>query len=398
MKKLLIMPYLFLAFFYVTYASSDEFETLSRAVKQNDISTIQSALNNGINLSQVRGLNQEGLLHISANENNIHMMKLLLDRGFRVDDTDRAGLTPLYFAAKSGHISAMSYLLQSGAGIDGEIQGPEAIELHKKKLELELHIEELEFKLAQNFSNLEELPYEAYLLNLKTEEDLVKWKKDLSDVEYYLNKPCPLYGAVFGVSIESVEFLLKSGANVDYQDIWHERKTALHLASQIGNLDIVKLLTDYGANENVLDANELTPLQTAEKFGSNEVANYLKLSAKERARLNTCHCQNCTIMTVSLEYDNQMLNHKIMKLAPRDKINTLISIGMNPERYEEFLKTIELFGEEAALQTIENSSLTMHPFRQTLSPRIIISPKVISQARYAQKTGRIYPSLMGFLK
>jgi len=52
-------------------------------------------------------------------------------------------------------------------------------------------------------------------------------------------------------------------------------QNALHLAASCGNVDIVKYLIEKGAR-NTMDNNRFSPLESAEKLGHRDAAEYLR--------------------------------------------------------------------------------------------------------------------------
>lgn len=79
----------------------------------------------------------------------------------------------------------------------------------------------------------------------------------------------PLMWAVQGRRAQSVQFLLDRGADVTVAD--HLGRTALHLAAEAGDADIVRRLVDAGANINQLSAAQASPLVIAVKGKHDEV-------------------------------------------------------------------------------------------------------------------------------
>lgn len=73
-----------------------------------------------------------------------------------------------------------------------------------------------------------------------------------------------------GVKIDLVEEALKNGADVDAKDEYTSR-TALHYASRIGNLEIVKTLLEHGADATIKDKYGRTSLYYALDNGYLEI-------------------------------------------------------------------------------------------------------------------------------
>ncbi|KAI9324327.1 ankyrin repeat-containing domain protein [Zopfochytrium polystomum] len=74
--------------------------------------------------------------------------------------------------------------------------------------------------------------------------------------------------------IELMHVLLDYGASVDSKD--HAGKTALHYACEWGLIDIVRLLLEAGANRDARCANELTPMDYAKRGEEDDIVQLLK--------------------------------------------------------------------------------------------------------------------------
>ena len=54
-----------------------------------------------------------------------------------------------------------------------------------------------------------------------------------------------------------IEFLIKKGCDIDIQN--HFGNTALHIAFMINNFQVINLLINYNANQNILNNQGLNP-------------------------------------------------------------------------------------------------------------------------------------------
>jgi len=86
----------------------------------------------------------------------------------------------------------------------------------------------------------------------------------------------PLIVACMHGNIYATKKLLKNEQchlNIDHCDIY--KRTALFYAAIFGEFEIVKLLTEYGANISKIDNNNQTILYYAIRFGHNRIAKFL---------------------------------------------------------------------------------------------------------------------------
>jgi len=75
-------------------------------------------------------------------------------------------------------------------------------------------------------------------------------------------------------STEIVRYLLSQG--FDIKDYYKGDPTAIHIACMQGELEIVKLLVEYGCDLSLKNDDRLTPLEVAKKYQREEVVNYLE--------------------------------------------------------------------------------------------------------------------------
>jgi len=103
------------------------------------------------------------------------------------------------------------------------------------------------------------------------------------EIESSINKRLMLASVVGDA--ESVEMLLKNGANPNYRD--KDGWTPLHYAAYRGRVDVAELLIKHGAEINAKDNDGATPLHLAAQKGHVDVAELLiKYSAEVNARSN----------------------------------------------------------------------------------------------------------------
>ena len=181
-------------------------------------------------------------LLIAAKNNDVILLKLLLDAGANKDMTDLVGRTPLYLAADNGNSECVKLLLDAGANKDmaaGDGRTPL-------------------FEAAHNGHS------ECVKLLLDAGAN-----KDMADE----NGWTPLSEAAGGGPSECVKLLLDAGADKDKADVFG--CTPLTYAADNGNSECVKLLLDAGANKDMADKDGWTPLSCAAAKGHSECVKLL---------------------------------------------------------------------------------------------------------------------------
>jgi len=165
-----------------------------------------SVINNQVNLVKL-------LLDNGAEvDNQVNLVKLLLDNGAEVDTQDKDHWTPLIYASAYGYNDIVKILIENGADIDS------------KKV------------------------YDAYIGS-------------------------PLITAATNGNEETIKILLKAGANINIKNKFGW--TALMRASEKGFIIIVKILIENGAKLNEKNKQGFTALDLAHFYNRTKVVELL---------------------------------------------------------------------------------------------------------------------------
>ena len=156
-------------------------------------------------------------LHFAAHNNNVDLVKFLLEHEANTDVSDNDGHTPLHMAVKNHRYDNIELLLKHGANINssGKPGGMKWTPLHSA---ITCDAEMMKFLLRKGAN---------------------------SNAKDWVSRT-PLHWAVDSGYSEKVEILLKSGANIKVKD--KDGATALSLVKN-GNMNIKMLLKRYGAIE-----------------------------------------------------------------------------------------------------------------------------------------------------
>lgn len=222
--------------------------------------------------------NKEGdtPLHWALKNSNPEMAMELLLAG--VDPTPRngEGFTPMHQAAAKGYFNVIAVLIQRGVAVDVPDSEGSNTALH----------------LAAGDSDLDSVIFlvssgaAVNARNAKGETPLLLAMKNSH------SRP------------ELVEFLAKHGAEIDYIDNGGE--TALHEAARVGNAAAVEALIRHGATIDVVDGNHQTPLYEAARYNHLDV---VKVLLEHHAYINT----SPSALQGAIEGGDQDIIHLIIK-------------------------------------------------------------------------------------
>jgi ankyrin repeat protein len=193
------------------------------------------------------------LLHAASEQGHVKVARLLLAHGADVTSRDSQHRTPLFLASQKGRLKVVQVLLEHGADAacrDSVGWTP----LHTSS--------------AEGHDNVV-----LFLLEHGANRD--SQDNDGST---------PLHQASRHGRLAVVQSLLEWGADVDARD--KKGSTALHFASYQGDLDVVRLLLDYGAKFLARDNNKRTFLEVASTQGRKEIAEVGTLYSEDGTALH----------------------------------------------------------------------------------------------------------------
>ena len=231
-------------------------------------------------------------IHDAARLGNLELVKAELDKGVDINFKDSEyGGTPLHFAAYGGALNVVKFLLANEAEVDvGNNQGWTALFYASD----EGHLHVVEFLIDNNASvkwrdndlrrayNFAEEHKEVQALLLDNIEDSIFKAAELGDINSikgYIEQGVnlnerqgseygftPLHFAVHSNRVETVEFLIGKGANVNIADWWGRTPLFFVIRSREGSHPLLGLLLENGADINSRDATGATVLHYASLY------------------------------------------------------------------------------------------------------------------------------------
>ncbi len=178
-------------------------------------------------------------LHQAVKEINEVRIRSLVQMGADVNATDEKGRIPLHLAAKIGRYSIVKYLVEHGSDVhkkDDSHKTPLVYAIEKNRIKVIIY-------LSKKVNSTEKREEEDELFRAVKEDDL-------SSLSYNLTRR-------------------------DINSVNKDGKTVLHIASEEGNLEIVKFLLDMGADRTILDYDGRNALSYAKLTGNKELIQLL---------------------------------------------------------------------------------------------------------------------------
>uniref|UniRef100_A0A8C9F0Y0 Ankyrin 3 n=1 Tax=Pavo cristatus TaxID=9049 RepID=A0A8C9F0Y0_PAVCR len=254
-------------------------------------------------------------LHVASKRGNANMVKLLLDRGAKIDAKTRDGLTPLHCGARSGHEQVVEMLLDRGAPILSKTKNGLS-PLHMATQGDHLNCVQL---LIQHNVPVDDVTND-YLTALHVAAHCGHYKvakvlldKKANPNAKALNGFTPLHIACKKNRIKVMELLLKHGASI--QAVTESGLTPIHVAAFMGHVNIVSQLMHHGASPNTTNVRGETALHMAARAGQTEVVRYL--------------VQNGAQVEAKAK-DDQTPLHISARLGKADIVQQLLQQGASP--------------------------------------------------------------------
>jgi uncharacterized protein len=241
-------------------------EALSGAAANDQIEMVKFLLDKGARLNPGEGGDGAALLQ-AVEGGYADMVNLLLDKGAQIEVKGQDGVTPLIEAVNKNDIDLVQLLLQRGANLEAR-DNPGGTALVRAAYAGNIAILQLLLDKGANVNaqlNSGETALHAMAMNGRTEVvKLLLAKGANTEIKDKLGET-PLRVAAQWDKPEVAKQLLDHGAKIDTTG--EEGFTVLHVAAQRASTAILKMLLDAGAPIEARDKDGMTPLMCAAQAG-----------------------------------------------------------------------------------------------------------------------------------
>lgn len=285
------------------HAIKSKYTVLQLAVQSGNLAKIKSLLDSGANINYQRPKGYDVLIDamhgrdIVKDANLISILKLLLDRGAKVDGISSYGETALKIASRRGRFDAVQLLLKSGC--------------ERQQLEW------TPLMFAIVFGSLNDV------------KNLLEKQADLNVRDHYHRTPW-LLSIVVG-DIDKAKLILASVAN--YGDRGIIGTTPLMYAITHNHAEILKWLIAEGFDVEATDDYNITPLIVAAETGATDCVGILleaganprktKYDNYGKKAINVANNMSIVRMLVEVGEDLSEINQEMRRLLTRVKATEL---------------------------------------------------------------------------
>jgi ankyrin repeat protein len=194
-----------------------------------------------------------------------------------VDLANPDGRTPLWYAARYGHVAMVKLLLATGeVRVDGDLSHEDSAPLLAAIKVVDTEMLGLLLRAEADINTICGIP--DYLSQLTLENNY----REVVKLLLKAGAKVPIAPRICNTALleasannqkDLVKLLVDAGADLSFKSHWND--TALHIAAKNDYEEVVELLLRAGAEVNVADASGRTPLQDASLQGHKEVVELL---------------------------------------------------------------------------------------------------------------------------
>lgn len=221
-----------------------------QSVLQGDTAVVKLFLSAGMNPNLRNSQTGYTALMLAAGSGNASLVKMFIQKGAAVNTQSPIGFTPLLFATRSGNIETIKTLLNAGAKVNAADTVFGYTPLMVATMLGNSEVAKLLIDTGAN-PTLKSKDGDTVVILAAANEfaDLARMLVTAGAPKYGSDKNKNLITAIVLNEPVQVKKFLSAGANVDAKD--ENGTTTLIIAAHFGYQDIVKLLLDAGAQENV---------------------------------------------------------------------------------------------------------------------------------------------------
>lgn len=293
------------------------------AARKGDLKLCSYLIQKGANMNKKIEKFHQTPLHEATWKGHLHIVKHLVEEGADIGIKDYEGSNALHMACRRGHLGIVKFLLeQKGSKLNcSDKRGNTALHLAV----IGCGLENGKYKDEKKKNDFEIIPFKSFrkkricLMDKRTTvksdtnkphsnchqryldiaKELIKKRAEVNMKNQ--DGATPLHLAVMEGHLDLTKVLLDAGAKIkdkeknnaihlatstDQSEILKlvinenksklndqnaDKNTPLHLALNIGNIDIIRILIDNGANINIKDNEGKTAVQLAIKIGLEEI-------------------------------------------------------------------------------------------------------------------------------
>ncbi|XP_075448701.1 ankyrin repeat domain-containing protein 42 isoform X3 [Ascaphus truei] len=242
------------------------------AVKAGDVEQLAMMVKSGASVNEVDLLHKFTPLHWAAHSGSLECLHWLLWHGADISDVTTRGWTAAHLAAIRGQDACMQALLLNGANLsaedDRQCSPAHLSAAHGHSFTLQTILRSGVDTNSSDRNGWRPVHYAAFHGRLGCLQLLVRWGATVEDVDQNGNRPdlaFPAHMAAFKGDLMTLRKLVESGViNINERD--DKGATPMHKAAGQGTIECLQWLLEMGADYNITNEAGETPKDVAKRF------------------------------------------------------------------------------------------------------------------------------------
>ncbi|XP_031817709.1 ankyrin repeat domain-containing protein 42 isoform X3 [Sarcophilus harrisii] len=248
------------------------FVSIHDAVKAGDVKQLAEIVESGININEVDVLHKFTPLQWAAHSGSLECLHWLLWHGADIKSVTPGGWTAAHIAAIRGQDACMQALIMNGADLstqdDRGCTPTHLAATHGHSYTLQIMLRSGVDPNVSDKCDWKPVHYASFHGRLGCLQLLVKWGATLEDADQNGNLPdlaFPGHAAAYKGDLEMLKKLVENGTiNINEHD--DNESTLLHRAAGQGHIECLQWLIERGADVNITNKDGETAADTAKKF------------------------------------------------------------------------------------------------------------------------------------
>jgi ankyrin repeat protein len=229
------------------------------SVINNDLPVLKFLIDRGADI-HLGNFNNIRPIHMAAQENHLTALQLLIAAGADINNTDNKFLiAPMHIAINRGNFEIVAELIKAGADVNLEANVPDFAVAR---------LGDLTCKIPPATKSLRYTPlqYATFVNNIEIVQILLAHGAVLDHSDIEIQNTLLIAISIKNINVEIVRSLIAHGASVN---IMYENNiaTPLYRAVYNNHLDVIKLLIESGADVNLCKRYRECPLSNAAQLG-----------------------------------------------------------------------------------------------------------------------------------